>query len=151
MSADKRHILRATLLVGLLIAGGAALMAFEALSALRVLIGWAVIYLFAGLAIFSLIAWIVRKARRPRFTIPPGTPIERIAITLVIAQLGFGVAALILLAAWLAALFLWPQIGVTLLDALILTIIVSALSSFTLRTVLNLTVAIQGPTEGLDA
>ena len=103
--ADKRRIARRALRTGVLIAGVAALAAFTLPSVFGLPLGLVFIYSFAGLAVISLIAWIVRIVRRPRFTVLPGTFIERIGIALVVVQLGFGVAALILLAALPAPCF----------------------------------------------
>ena len=139
------------MLLGPLIAGGAACASFGHFSIWGLRSSLVVVCLFGGLAVISLGSWIVRKVRHPEFTILPGTPVERIGVALIVFQLGFGVAALILLAAWLAALLLWPETAMALIDAFIMTIIFSLLSGFTLRSVLNLAVAIQPRTERVDA
>lgn len=123
--------------VGVAIAGAAVLITFAYPDLMQTVLGMGTAWLIGSLIVLSLTLWAVRRAHDRTLRILPGTFVAEAAIVLVLAQLGFTAATLILLAAWLAVSLVGPEMESMMLDAFLLTIIAAAATSLFLRCVVN--------------
>lgn len=103
-----------------------------------------------ALLLISITAGLISRAvsalRRTSFAAPSGPFVERLATVYVTVQLAFLAAVLLLLVAWLAAAAVRSGVGAPLLQALLLTLVVSALTTMSVHSILNFARAIQGQT-----
>jgi hypothetical protein len=103
------------------------------------------IYVLVGLPTALLIC-LAFRIMRSAYSAPPASAFaRRMATVSGFVLSAFLAATLILLAAWLAALPLQAEIGPALLQALILTVILSVVARMSCLCIVNLAIAIQGP------
>jgi hypothetical protein len=103
------------------------------------------LYFLAGLFAISLICWAVRVVRRVGPTASAGTFARRAIFACAFTQFAFLAATLILLAAGLMALAFGAAIGSALLEALILTLIVSSVTRILCLGIGNAALVIEEP------
>jgi hypothetical protein len=141
--ASAGRILWGTAAAGAGIAGGAILLVLTVDRSRWLNLGS--LHLLAGLFAISLICWAVRVARRVSATASAGTFARRAILVCAFIQFAFLAATLILLAAGLLALAFGAAIRSALLEALILTLIVSFVTRILCLGIGNTSLVIEEP------